>query len=112
MDVKFAAIALANQAIFLSANRSDFERVPGLWLETGSTSSCELPHQFPNRLAVLHQIDRPARLVRECHFSGVHAQVMEHRRGHVLRAERAIDRVLASGVGLADRLARSQSAAS
>jgi tRNA(fMet)-specific endonuclease VapC len=33
MDLKIAAIALANKAILLSANRSHFERVPGLQLE-------------------------------------------------------------------------------
>jgi tRNA(fMet)-specific endonuclease VapC len=37
MDLKIAAIALVNQALLLSANRRDFERVPGLrvenWLE-------------------------------------------------------------------------------
>jgi tRNA(fMet)-specific endonuclease VapC len=37
MDLKIAAIALVNRATLLSANRSDFERVPGLhvenWLE-------------------------------------------------------------------------------
>jgi tRNA(fMet)-specific endonuclease VapC len=37
MDLKIAAIALVNQALLLSANRRDFERVSGLhvenWLE-------------------------------------------------------------------------------
>jgi tRNA(fMet)-specific endonuclease VapC len=33
MDLKIAAITLANQATLLSANRSDFGRVPGLKLE-------------------------------------------------------------------------------
>ena len=37
MDLKMASIALANQALFLTANRRDFEKVPGLrfenWLE-------------------------------------------------------------------------------
>jgi tRNA(fMet)-specific endonuclease VapC len=33
MDLKIAATALANQALLVSANRSDFERVPGLWVE-------------------------------------------------------------------------------
>ena len=37
MDLKIAAIALVNHALLLSANRRDFERVPGLrvenWLE-------------------------------------------------------------------------------
>ena len=37
MDLKIAAIALVNQALLLSANHRDFERVPGLrvenWLE-------------------------------------------------------------------------------
>jgi tRNA(fMet)-specific endonuclease VapC len=33
MDLKIAATALANQATLLSANRSDFERVPGLRVE-------------------------------------------------------------------------------
>jgi tRNA(fMet)-specific endonuclease VapC len=37
MDLKMACIALANHALFLTANRRDFERVPGLifenWLE-------------------------------------------------------------------------------
>jgi tRNA(fMet)-specific endonuclease VapC len=37
MDLKIAAIALVNQALLLSGNRRDFERVPGLrvenWLE-------------------------------------------------------------------------------
>jgi tRNA(fMet)-specific endonuclease VapC len=33
MDLKIAAIALVNQATLLSANRSDFEKVPGLRVE-------------------------------------------------------------------------------
>jgi tRNA(fMet)-specific endonuclease VapC len=33
MDLKIAAIALANNALLLSANRRDFERVPGLRVE-------------------------------------------------------------------------------
>ena len=37
MDLKIAAIALVNQTLLLSANRRDFEQVPGLrvenWLE-------------------------------------------------------------------------------
>jgi tRNA(fMet)-specific endonuclease VapC len=37
MDLKIAAIALVNQALLLSANRRDFEQIPGLraenWLE-------------------------------------------------------------------------------
>jgi tRNA(fMet)-specific endonuclease VapC len=33
MDLKIAAIALAHQALLLSANRRDFERVPGLHVE-------------------------------------------------------------------------------
>ncbi|HKA07265.1 MAG TPA: type II toxin-antitoxin system VapC family toxin [Gemmataceae bacterium] len=33
MDLKIAATALVNQAILLSANRSDFGRVPGLRVE-------------------------------------------------------------------------------
>ena len=37
MDLKMACIAAANNAIFLTANRRDFEKVPGLrfenWLE-------------------------------------------------------------------------------
>lgn len=37
MDLKMACIAVANQALFLTANRRDFEKVPGLrfenWLE-------------------------------------------------------------------------------
>lgn len=37
MDLKIAAVALVNQALLLSANRRDFELVPGLrvedWLE-------------------------------------------------------------------------------
>jgi tRNA(fMet)-specific endonuclease VapC len=33
MDLKIAATALANNALLLSANRSDFERVPGLRVE-------------------------------------------------------------------------------
>ncbi|HTU20274.1 MAG TPA: type II toxin-antitoxin system VapC family toxin [Gemmataceae bacterium] len=37
MDLKIAAIALVNQALLLSANRRDFEQVPGLraenWLD-------------------------------------------------------------------------------
>jgi tRNA(fMet)-specific endonuclease VapC len=33
MDLKIAAIALVNQATLLSANRSDFEQVPGLRVE-------------------------------------------------------------------------------
>lgn len=33
MDLKIASIALANDALLLSANLIDFERVPGLRLE-------------------------------------------------------------------------------
>ena len=37
MDLKMACIAVANSALFLTANRRDFEKVPGLrfenWLE-------------------------------------------------------------------------------
>jgi tRNA(fMet)-specific endonuclease VapC len=37
MDLKIAAIALVTKAVLLSANRTDFERVPGLraenWLD-------------------------------------------------------------------------------
>jgi tRNA(fMet)-specific endonuclease VapC len=33
MDLKIAAIALVNQALLLSANRSDFEQVPALRVE-------------------------------------------------------------------------------
>jgi tRNA(fMet)-specific endonuclease VapC len=37
MDLKIAAVALVNQSLLLSANRRDFEQVPGLrvenWLE-------------------------------------------------------------------------------
>ena len=33
MDLKIAATALANGALLLSANRSDFDRVPGLRVE-------------------------------------------------------------------------------
>jgi tRNA(fMet)-specific endonuclease VapC len=33
MDLKIAATALVNQSLLLSANRSDFERVPGLQIE-------------------------------------------------------------------------------
>jgi tRNA(fMet)-specific endonuclease VapC len=37
MDLKMACIAVANNALFLTANRRDFEKVPGLrfenWLE-------------------------------------------------------------------------------
>jgi tRNA(fMet)-specific endonuclease VapC len=37
MDLKMASIAVANNALFLTANRRDFEKVPGLkfenWLE-------------------------------------------------------------------------------
>jgi tRNA(fMet)-specific endonuclease VapC len=33
MDLKIAAIALVNQALLLSANRTDFEQVPGLRVE-------------------------------------------------------------------------------
>ena len=33
MDLKIAATALVNNALLLSANRSDFERVPGLRVE-------------------------------------------------------------------------------
>jgi tRNA(fMet)-specific endonuclease VapC len=33
MDLKIAATALVNQAVLLSANRSDFDRVPGLRIE-------------------------------------------------------------------------------
>jgi tRNA(fMet)-specific endonuclease VapC len=33
MDLKIAAIALVQQALLLSANRKDFERVPGLRVE-------------------------------------------------------------------------------
>jgi tRNA(fMet)-specific endonuclease VapC len=33
MDLKIAAIALVNHALLLSANRIDFERVPGLRVE-------------------------------------------------------------------------------
>ncbi|HEV3261242.1 MAG TPA: type II toxin-antitoxin system VapC family toxin [Gemmataceae bacterium] len=35
MDLKIAAIALVNQALLLSANRRDFEHVPGLRVEKG-----------------------------------------------------------------------------
>lgn len=34
MDLKIAAIALVNQALLLSANRCDFEQVPGLRVES------------------------------------------------------------------------------
>ena len=30
MDLKMASIAVANNALFLTANRRDFEKVPGL----------------------------------------------------------------------------------
>jgi tRNA(fMet)-specific endonuclease VapC len=33
MDLKIAAITLVNQALLLSANRNDFQRVPGLRVE-------------------------------------------------------------------------------
>jgi tRNA(fMet)-specific endonuclease VapC len=33
MDLKIAATALVNRALLLSANRTDFERVPGLRVE-------------------------------------------------------------------------------
>jgi tRNA(fMet)-specific endonuclease VapC len=33
MDLKIAATALVNDALLLSANRRDFERVPGLRVE-------------------------------------------------------------------------------
>jgi tRNA(fMet)-specific endonuclease VapC len=33
MDLKIAATALVNNALLLSANRRDFERVPGLRVE-------------------------------------------------------------------------------
>ena len=33
MDLKIAAIALANDALLLTANRRDFEKVPGLRFE-------------------------------------------------------------------------------
>jgi tRNA(fMet)-specific endonuclease VapC len=33
MDLKIAAIALVNKALLLSANRSDFEQIPGLRVE-------------------------------------------------------------------------------
>jgi len=33
MDLKIASIALANRAILLTANTSDFQRVPGLQIE-------------------------------------------------------------------------------
>jgi tRNA(fMet)-specific endonuclease VapC len=33
MDLKIAAIAIVNQALLLSANRHDFEQVPGLRVE-------------------------------------------------------------------------------
>ena len=37
MDLKMACLAVANNALFLTANRRDFEKVPGLrfenWLE-------------------------------------------------------------------------------
>jgi tRNA(fMet)-specific endonuclease VapC len=33
MDLKMASIALANNALFLTANRRDFEKVPGLRFE-------------------------------------------------------------------------------
>jgi tRNA(fMet)-specific endonuclease VapC len=32
-DLKIAATALVNDALLLSVNRTDFERVPGLWVE-------------------------------------------------------------------------------
>jgi tRNA(fMet)-specific endonuclease VapC len=34
MDLKIAAIAVVNQALLLSANRNDFEQVPGLRVES------------------------------------------------------------------------------
>ncbi len=33
MDLKISAIALVNQALLLTANRRDFEQVPGLRVE-------------------------------------------------------------------------------
>ncbi len=48
MDLKIAAIALVNQALLLSANLRDFERVPGLqvenWLDTPAKATRK-PHE-------------------------------------------------------------------
>src|SRR5579863_4345672 len=47
-----------------------------------------LTHQLPDGLAALDEVDGAAVLVLEGHRAGVDAEVVEDRRGHVLRSDR------------------------